>query len=297
MPTSGSSELIGPLPPSEGNIYCLTCIDRFTCWMEVVPLQIITAETVGKAFYENWVSRFGVPDSIITDQGRQFEARLFRSLMAMCGAKVLHTTPYHPQCNGKIERFHRTLKTAIKAHGNSKWTETLPTVLLGLRAALREDTNHSVAQMVYGTNIRLPGEFFEQSKQEVEPESFVSRLQSHMDLLKPAKSQRGRKQKVFVHKDLKVCSHVFLRADRIKKPLEPAYDGPFPVAKRQDKYFTIMIKGKEVNISIDRLKPAYILKPEEDYSEGKPSKSDDSAQPTVLTRVKRTIRLPLRFQD
>ncbi|XP_076298577.1 uncharacterized protein LOC143217822 [Lasioglossum baleicum] len=195
----------------------------------------------------------------------------------MCGAKVLHTTPYHPQCNGKIERFHRTLKTAIKAHGNNKWTETLPTVLLGLRAALREDTNHSVAQMVYGTNIRLPGEFFGQSKHEAELESFVSKLQSHMDLLKPIKSQRATKQKVFIHKDLKFCSHIFLGVDRIKKPLEPAYDGPFLVSQRHDKYFTIVIKGKEVNISIDRLKPAYILKSGEDCNEEKPTDPEFSS--------------------
>nr|XP_042913963.1 uncharacterized protein K02A2.6-like [Parasteatoda tepidariorum] len=61
---------------------------------------------------------FGVPTQIITDQGRQFESQLFRSLAVICGAKVQHTTPYHPQSNGKVERFPRTLKTAIKAHSN-----------------------------------------------------------------------------------------------------------------------------------------------------------------------------------
>lgn len=96
-------DLIGPLPPSESMLYCLTCIDRFSSWMEAIPLPDITAEIVGKAFYTHWVSRFGVPAQIITDQGRQFESQLFRCLAAICGAKVSHTTSYHPQCNGKIE--------------------------------------------------------------------------------------------------------------------------------------------------------------------------------------------------
>ncbi|GFX99002.1 retrovirus-related Pol polyprotein from transposon opus [Trichonephila clavipes] len=78
----------------------------------------------------------GVPAKLVTDQGRQFEAELFRSIAAICGAKVAHTTSYHPQCNGKVERLHRTLKGAIKAHNNIRWTKSLPTVLLGLRAAI-----------------------------------------------------------------------------------------------------------------------------------------------------------------
>ncbi|GFX52405.1 hypothetical protein TNCV_4324231 [Trichonephila clavipes] len=105
--------LIGPLPPSQGMTFCMTCIDRFSCWMEAVPLPDCKAETARKAFYEHWVCRFGVPGKIVTDQGRQFESQLFRSLAAICGAKVAHATYYHPQCNGKVERLHRTLKGAI----------------------------------------------------------------------------------------------------------------------------------------------------------------------------------------
>ncbi|GFW42008.1 retrovirus-related Pol polyprotein from transposon opus, partial [Trichonephila clavipes] len=90
--------------------------------------------------------QFGVPAKLVTDQGRQFEAELFRSIAAICGAKVAHTTSYHPQCNGKVERLHRTLKGAIKAHNNIRWTESLPTVLLGLRAAIRPDISYTIAR-------------------------------------------------------------------------------------------------------------------------------------------------------
>ncbi|GFW12177.1 hypothetical protein TNCV_4936211 [Trichonephila clavipes] len=185
-------DLIGKLPPSEGMQYCLTCIDRFSCWM------------------------FGVPAKIVTDQGRQFEAELFRSIAAICGAKVAHTTSYHPQCNGKVERLHRTLKGAIKAHNNIRWTESLPTVLLGLRAAIRPDISYTIAQMVYGTSIKLPGEFFDTPTINMDPQNFVAKLQQHMAELKPLKSPSNRKQNIFVHKDLKSCSHVFLRIDRVK---------------------------------------------------------------------------------
>ncbi|GFW70332.1 hypothetical protein TNCV_5131581 [Trichonephila clavipes] len=76
-------DLIGKLPPSEGMQYCLICIDRFSCWMEAIPIPEITAEIVGRAFYEKWICRFGVPAKLVTDQGRQFEAELFRSIAAV----------------------------------------------------------------------------------------------------------------------------------------------------------------------------------------------------------------------
>ncbi|UYV71992.1 hypothetical protein LAZ67_9001493, partial [Cordylochernes scorpioides] len=252
-------DLIGALPPSNGNIYCLTCIDRYTSWMEVVPLPDMKSETVARAFYENWIVRFGAPHTVISDRGKQFTSQLFKDLTTLCGIKLRHSTAYHPQCNGKIERLHRTIKTAIRAHNNIKWTETLPTVLLGLRAAINKDTNHSLSQMVYGKTIRLPGEFFDDSKHHLHAEEFVQQLQKQMELLKPLNEKHHSKTKVFVHKDLKTCSHVFIRTDRVKKPLEPPYEGPFPVLERTDKYFTLKVKGKNVTTSIDRLRPAYLL--------------------------------------
>ncbi|GFX49656.1 transposon Tf2-9 polyprotein [Trichonephila clavipes] len=95
---------------------------------------------------------------VITDQGTQFRSELFKNIGLICGFKVCTTTSYHPQCNGKIERIHRTLKAAIRAHNSVKLTQTLPTVFLGLRSALRSDTNYTIAQMVYGQTIRLPKE-------------------------------------------------------------------------------------------------------------------------------------------
>ncbi|GFU51789.1 transposon Tf2-9 polyprotein [Trichonephila clavipes] len=302
-------DLIGPLPPSQGMTFCMTCIDRFSCWMEAVPLPHCKAETASKAFYEHWVCRFGVPGKIITDQGRQFESQLFRSLAAICGAKVAHATSYHPQCNGKVERLHRTLKGAIKAHNNIKWTETLPTILLGLRTALRPDTNHTIAQMVYSSNIRLPGEFFNPSSIQIDPETFVTTLQTIMDELKPTKSSSPKNQKIFVHKDLKSCTNVFVRVDRVRKVLEPPYDGPFPVKERYEKYFTLTIKNKPVNISVDRLKPAYLLMtdsiPDKTTVPCRQSDENSAANDTnLLTDVKptvsrhgRLVKKPVRFQD
>jgi transposase InsO family protein len=91
-------------------------IDRYTRWVEAEPLHDIEAQTVVKALYKIWISRFGVPGVITTDHGRQFESRLFHSLAILLGVKHIHTCSFHPQSNGIIENWHRTLKSALKVY-------------------------------------------------------------------------------------------------------------------------------------------------------------------------------------
>ena len=81
-------DLVGPLPVSQGYTYLLTIIDRFTRWPEAVPFREITAEEVAKAFIANWISRFGVPATVTTDQGRQFESILWADLFKIIGVIV-----------------------------------------------------------------------------------------------------------------------------------------------------------------------------------------------------------------
>ena len=102
----------------------MTCIDRFTRWPEAIPIPDITAETVTRAFIDNWISVFGVSSNVTTDRGSQFESDLFHCVTTTLGTKRTRTTSYHPCANGLVERFHRQLKASLKASSNStKWTE------------------------------------------------------------------------------------------------------------------------------------------------------------------------------
>ncbi|CAK1579888.1 unnamed protein product [Parnassius mnemosyne] len=239
----------------------MTAVDRFTRWTEAVPLKDITAESVAKAFLSGWIARFGCPTDIVTDRGRQFESALFAQLSRFIGFKHRRTTSYHPQCNGLVERFHRQLKTAIMCHADSSWTEALPIVLLGIRSSFKEDLQSSSAELVYGEPLRLPGEFFghKVDKCTTDITDFSARIRSFANKLQPVPTSHHAKNKIFIYKDLTSCSHIFLREDSLRGALQPAYTGPHEVVERNEKTFKIRVKGKVVTVSVDRLKPAYIL--------------------------------------
>ena len=253
-------DLVGPLPPSSGQTYILTCIDRFTRWPEAIPISNITAETVAQAFVTHWISRFGVPHIITTDRGKQFESHLFSSLTHFLGCTRIRTTAYHPIANGLVERLHRQLKAYLKATEDpSHWTERLPLVLLGIRTAVKADLGHSVSERVYGTTLCLPGEFFSQTTTDpnLDPTSYVDRLKRAIYDLQPPQS-RPQHRKTHIPKDLQSCTHVSIRRDAVRSPLQPPYDGPFKVMLRATKFFKVDLGNRTDTVSIDRLKPAHL---------------------------------------
>lgn len=279
-------DIVGPLPPSKGFNYCLTAVDRYTRWCEAYPMPDQTAQTVVDTFYSHWVSRFGVPDQITTDQGRQFESELFHLFSKILGSHKLRTTAYHPSSNGMVERFHRQLKGAIRCHATERWVEVLPSILLGIRSSLRPDLGTSSAELVYGQPLRLPGQFFRSSNPPTSHPEYLKMLRRHFDALRPTNTANHSKTQVFIHKDLSTSSHVFVRQDLVRKPLEQPYKGPYQVLKRTDKFFTLQIGNKPQNVTIERLKPCFFL------SEELKNVIDD-ADNTYVTRSGRKVKFRL----
>ena len=152
-------DIVGPFPPDQGHRYILTMVDRTTRWPEAVPIQDITAETVLQAFLVTWVARYGVPHTVTSDRGVQFTSTVWQSAMQRLGIGVSATASYHPQSNGIVERFHRTLKDALRSavRTSKSWNRSLPWVLLGLRNAPKLDTATSTAEVMFGVPLRVPG--------------------------------------------------------------------------------------------------------------------------------------------
>jgi transposase InsO family protein len=147
-----------------------TVIDWNTRWFEALPLSDISAKSCAFVLIQGWIAQYGVPAVKTSERGSQFTPALWDSLCNTLGIKHMQTTAYHPQSNGLVEQFHRRLKDALRERlAGPTWTAHLPWVLLGLRAAPREEDNISPAQAVFGTPIVLPGQFLDSSANVNEP--------------------------------------------------------------------------------------------------------------------------------
>ena len=111
-----ATDILGELPVTEdGNKYILVVSDYFSKWTECFPMPNMEAATVARIIVEQVIARFGVPYTIHSDQGAQYESQLFSQMCQLLGIKKTRTTPYHPKSDGMVERFNKTLASMLRA--------------------------------------------------------------------------------------------------------------------------------------------------------------------------------------
>lgn len=154
-------DVAGPFPTTEsGNKYTLVVQDYFSKWVEVYTMPNQEAGTVAKCVVDNWVCRYGVPTEIHSDQGRNFESFIFTEMCTILNITKTRTTPLHPQSDGMVERFNRTLEEYLKkvVKDQKNWDKYIPIFLLAYRTATHKSTGFSPCEMIFGRNVAIPAE-------------------------------------------------------------------------------------------------------------------------------------------
>jgi hypothetical protein len=154
-------DIKGPLVKSaKGNEVILVLTDYFTKWTEAYALPNQQAETVAKAIVENFACHFGLPVVLHSDLGSNFQSKLFREMCDLLGVKKTYSTPYHPESNGMVERFNRTMATMLKSFIEDfkydTWDEILPYVMAAYRRTEHQSTGCTPNLMMLGRETSIP---------------------------------------------------------------------------------------------------------------------------------------------
>ena len=153
---------LGSFPvTARGNRYILVLTNHFSKYVEVIPVPDLKAETCANKVVNEFISRWGCPGSILSDQGRTYESRVFKELCRMLQVKKLRTSVRNPRCNGQAERFNQTLPKMMRAYlkgEQDNWDLNLEFLAGAYRATPKVGTKLSLNLMTLGREVRLPAE-------------------------------------------------------------------------------------------------------------------------------------------
>jgi transposase InsO family protein len=155
-----ATDIMGPLPLTEaGNKYIIVFTDYLTKFCMTSPLRDVTAESTARVFLSEVILRHGAPVELLSDQGKNFTSKLIDEVCKLCDTRKSNTSPYHPQTDGLVERFNKTLATMISMYVNKKqndWDIFLPFVTFAYNTCKHESTKYTPFFLMYGREPRLP---------------------------------------------------------------------------------------------------------------------------------------------
>jgi len=268
-------DFIGPLPKTaRGCEHCLMMVDQFTKWVECIPLPSQKAEVTAKAAIDVFFSRFGYPFQLFSDQGRNFESRLFEEV---CKALQIHktrTTPYRPSANGQVERFNRTLMDAVRCFlgkSQDKWDLHVQQIAGALRASVNRSTGYTPNMLMLGREVNIPAQLMFPNVQTSYPEygEFVKDLteglkKSHESARKKLKTTTRRMKRDY---DLRILLRPYEQGDVVylldsavakgkSRKLCSPWKGPAVITKKISSYlYQVKLQNAVLVMNHDRLMP------------------------------------------
>ena len=271
-------DIMGPFNRSaDGNLYILVIVDHFTKYARAVAMRNQKSVTIATALLDHWISIFGTPRQIHTDQGANFDSGLMHELCDLLGVEKTRTTPYHPAGDGQVERQNRTILTMLHAYAAddpAHWDRHISQVLIGYNATRHSVTGFEPNRMQIAFNVSLPIDLIMPADPDVHPRpvnAWVRDRERHIrymyalaraNIQRAATAQKRYYDRRANFKRYQVGDAVMLRVFRHGKgqKYHHHFEGPFYVLKALGETTYRIAEnenGRERVIGHDHLRPCY----------------------------------------
>ncbi len=272
-------DLMGPFPrSSSGNVFLLVFVDYYSRWVELFSLRKATSETVSQILIREVLTRWGVPDYILSDRGSQFTSSVFQELCKNWNIIHKMTTAYHPQTN-LTERINRTLKTMVASYvsdNHKHWDKFIPEFRFALNSAVHESTGVTPAELNLNRSLRGPLDVLLQPR-DVSPEEScydklkeLNQMKEYVEkrLYTARKRQKrnydkNRREVVFEERDrVWMRTHPYSKAEKFfSAKIAPKWQGPYRIVQRLGPLnYEIVLEdnGEDKRVvHVSRLKPCF----------------------------------------
>ena len=274
-----ATDILGPFPETaEKNRYILVAGDYFTHWMEAYAIPNQEAATVAKALVDQFFCRFSPPEQLHSDQGKQFESELIAEVCKMLHITKTRTTAYHPQCDGLVERYNRTLLSMLATCAEEhpfEWEDYIPKICLAYNTSIHPATGYAPFYLMFGRQARIPADLMfgrETTASSSSPADYASKLQDTLecayDKARQNIGEKQRRQKEFYDQRIHgapvqegdvVWLHTPATPRGTSRKLHCPWSGPFKVIKKLSdvNYYVqhTLHPRKKMVVHFDRLKP------------------------------------------
>ena len=275
-----ATDILGPFPETKrNNRYVLVCTDLFTKWVEIFAIPNQDAETTARVILNEVIGRFGCPLSIHSDQGSNYESRLFSELCELMEIRKTRTSVRNPKYNGQPERFNKTLVPMIQSYlrNQEDWDLNLGCLASAYRASPNETTGVSPNMLMLGKEVRMPAEIVFGSATVVGKDCvssygmYVERLKERLQNAHKIARKRldvcAKRQKDYYDSQLQINKYKegdvvwYLQVKRkevVCPKLIPPYTSPFLIKKKlseQNYLVQFSEEGREKVVHHDKLKP------------------------------------------
>lgn len=258
-------DIVGPLPEtSQHNKYILSIQDDLTKFTIFSPLKTAEANEVASTFFKHFISKFGIPLSILTDQGTNFMSNIFKNLCKMLKITKLNTSPYHPQTNGALERVHATLAEYLRNFTEKRkdWDEWLDNASFSYNTNVHTSTNHSPYELVFGYKPQLPTSItstndltYDEYTDHIKRRLYLAHQETVQNLLKQKEKSKTNYDKKLNPKAYSKGDKVLIKNFKRSGKLTPLYEGPYIVQSANETNIIIKKNDKSIKININNTKP------------------------------------------